>query len=128
MLRRLAKAIHAVAEFVDRLGSPPTLGPGDDFDTVSTGTIEYGITMAYVEGQTLQDVLAAACATTAIYAIRGQNIQHMGDIAVKHGTYQVDTEVRVTFHAIPEDGDYVPVFDGAGLVDMLAKTQVRGGR
>jgi hypothetical protein len=100
--------------------------PVNTLDTVTKGELHYQITMAFVEGQTCQDVLAAATATTAIYAVRGQNIGALRDASVKHGIYQVDTEVKVTFHTVPEDGSYVPVFNGTEMVDLLSRTQTRG--
>ena len=98
-----------------------SLRPGDSLDSVNHGSVTYGITMAFVEGTTLQDLMAAGTATCAIWMSRCPN--GFDEVEVKHGRYQVDTEVRVRFHPLADDEAVVPIFDGRSLVEMLERSQ-----
>lgn len=123
----LRAAIYRVQAWLDdldaRLSNRQIITEDTNLDSVTNGELSYEIDMAFVEGQTCQDVLAAACASTAIYAVRGRNVGPLADATVKHGTYWVSTRVVVEFNEVPDDGHYVPVFNGAELTRLLSRGQ-----
>jgi len=121
LIRRFRKWLEYIEE--EWLGA--SAPAGTCFDVATAGEVSYDLDMAFVEGQTFQDILAAACASTAIYVVRGRNVGPLAEGTVKHGIYSVSTHVTIEFEAIPEDGSYVPVFDGAKLTELITANQRR---
>jgi len=96
----------------------------DTFDSFKGGTLSYSVTMAFIEGTTARDLLAASAATTAIWAARGREAEMFGDIDVREGRYEVATWMQVTLTPLG-DKAAIPIFDGAKLVRLLERSQAQ---
>lgn len=96
---------------------------GGPLDTVTKANLSYWVTMAFVEGSTLQDIAAAGASSATIWAARCPGSHGLDQIPVHHGRYKVETEMRIKFTPLEDDEAAVPIFDGAKLVAMLESSQ-----
>lgn len=107
-------------DYLDKLAGKPL---PERLDRVDTATLNYHVSMAFVEGSTLQDITAAGASSVAIWAARCADTHGLDQTTIEQGRYRVATEITVKYEPLADDEAAVPIFDGAALVRMLESSQ-----
>jgi hypothetical protein len=110
-------------DYLEGLGDREPEPMPEHLDSVDTATLNYHVSMAFVEGSTLQDITAAGASSVAIWAARCADTHGLDQTTIEQGRYRVETEITVKYEPLADDESAVPIFDGAKLVRMLEGSQ-----